>query len=501
MKSLPNKVTGDQLTAADWTNHKNELQNIVVRSGQSFDSGSETQAAKAAMIHAMGGMTFIDSGSANTVELTPATGTSGLLLTTQYSEMEGARVKFEVIATNTGATTLNIGQDTGSLLGTKKLFNSLKTDIGAGDLVAGKQYEAYFDTSLDAAAGAWVLTNWSEVTTQNFNNAIINPRMEINQRSLPIVSIANDQYSMDKYIYRKSGAVVHDADKVTDVPNSTLKTSLELDVTTADTSIAAGDYCLISQYIEGYNFIPFVGRTATLSFWVKDTKTGIHCVSFSNDGEDRSYVAEYTINTTNTWEFKEITLTFNYSGGTWLFETGLGLRINWCLAAGSTFQTTADAWQTGQYFATSNQVNAVDSTSNNFLITGIQLELGSSATDLEYRLFEIEEALCQRYFLRVSNSGATGIWWGTGQFIDTTRCDLIIPFPTKMRALPSGSASSGFQIFVNATTNSATISFPALSRDLARVRGTVTGPFTAGDAGSLANSTTNSWLDFSAELT
>jgi len=174
-------------------------------------------------------------------------------------------------------------------------------------------------------------------------------------------------------------------------------------VTTADASIATGDLYYITQIIEGYNYAPFEGNTGTLSFWVKGTKTGIHCVSFRSSTQDRSYVAEYTINTTNTWEKKTISVTFDYSGGTWDYVNGAGLQVSWALAAGATYQGIADTWNSATDLATSNQVNAMDNAANDFRIAQVQFELGSSATDFEYRDYATELAMCQRYYEKSNN--------------------------------------------------------------------------------------------------
>lgn len=230
-------------------------------------------------------------------------------------------------------------------------------------------------------------------------NVIINGNMNIWQRNTSFTSIADNTYNVDRYFYRKTGVMVHDLTRDTDVPGTAnFQYSMKLDCTNADADIAAGDLCTQTQPIEGYNFKQFVGKTATLSFWVKATKTGTYCISFRNSVSDRSYVSEYTVNSSNTWEKKEITLTFDYTGGTWNFVNGVGLQISWVLAAGSTFQTTADTWQTGNYLATSNQVNACDNIGNLFRLTGIQLELGSIATEFEYRTIQQELILCQRYY-------------------------------------------------------------------------------------------------------
>jgi len=233
------------------------------------------------------------------------------------------------------------------------------------------------------------------------HNYIINGDMAIAQVGTSFAAVASGTYNLDCWVYAKSGDAVHTITQDTTVPTGTpFKYSLKLDCTTADSSIAAGDYCLFGQRIEGYNFVPMVGKTVTLSFWVSDSKIGIHCVTFLNSGADRSYVAEYTINVANTLEFKTITVPMNFSGGTWDYTTGIGLSIYFTLSCGSTYQTTANAWQTGCYYATANQVNGTDSTDNNFYITGVGLNDGSVA--MPFRLCggsrATEIILCQRYY-------------------------------------------------------------------------------------------------------
>ncbi|KKM22966.1 hypothetical protein LCGC14_1619910, partial [marine sediment metagenome] len=111
-----------------------------------------------------------------------------------------------------------------------------------------------------------------------------------------------------------------------------------------------------------------------------------------------SYVVEYTINVTDTWEYKTIIIPLDYSGGTWDYTNSTGLNISWALVAGSTFQTTAGAWQTGLFLATSNQVNATDNKANNFRLAKVKFELGQVATPFVAVDYEQELARCQRYY-------------------------------------------------------------------------------------------------------
>jgi len=230
-------------------------------------------------------------------------------------------------------------------------------------------------------------------------NKIINGAMEISQRGTSFAAVANATYTIDRFKWEQNGAMVVTITQSTDVPNDTFQSSYKVDVTTADASIAADDFAMIMQSIEGYNVRDLIGQTFTLSFWVKSPKTGTHCVSFRNSGDDRSYVLEYTVSAANTWEYKTLTVTGGLiTAGTWNWTNEIGLTVIFTLTTGSLYQTTAGAWQTGNFKGTSSQVNCMDSTANDFFLTGVQLEIGSVATPFERRPIGTELSLCQRYY-------------------------------------------------------------------------------------------------------
>lgn len=277
-------------------------------------------------------------------------------------------------------------------------------------------------------------------------NAVQNGSFDIWQRGISFSSMADSTYFADRWMYNKSSAAVHDVLKSTDVPTVAqagrlFNYSALIDCTTVDASIAAGDYVAIQQRIEGYNFLPLAQKTITISFWVKATKTGIHCVSLQNSGADRSYVAEYTINSSDTWEYKTVTFSASPSAGTWDYTNGIGLKVIFTLAAGSTFQTTANSWQTGNYFATSNQVNACDNTANNFRICGVQLEVGSIATPFEQKTFHRELQDCQRYYEKSYGyetfAGATTTLGYIQERAAGTDVNINVPFKVAKRTAPT----------------------------------------------------------------
>lgn len=279
-------------------------------------------------------------------------------------------------------------------------------------------------------------------------NILINGDFSIWQRGTSFVSVVDQQYTVDRWVYRKiNTTAVHDISRSTDVPTvaqsgKKFNYSVLIDCQTIDTSISSSDIVVFFQRIEGYNFLAIAQKTFTFGFWVKATKTGIYCVSFTSGSGEYGYVAEYTINASDTWEYKKITVPATPSAGTWNYTNGTALNAVFCLASGSNYQTTPNAWQNGDFSATSNQVNACDNASNNFRICGVQLEGGSIATPFEQRSIQHELELCQRYYEKSYDLGTTpGTASTTNGFISSraisSDIDINVPFKVRKRAVPS----------------------------------------------------------------
>jgi hypothetical protein len=172
----------------------------------------------------------------------------------------------------------------------------------------------------------------------------------------------------------------------------------------------------------------------TLSFWHKHTKTGINSFGFTPNDSGRHYVAEYTQTTSDTWEKATHTFPVDTSGN-WLTDNGNGMTIYFVGHIGANYQKTPNVWGAGNGYGTANQVNNFDSTSNNMRFTGVQLEMGSTATDFEHRSYGEELALCQRYYWQDSAAkDRIGILDGS-----TANYPSIFPVcPVPMRTLPTG---------------------------------------------------------------
>jgi hypothetical protein len=357
---------------------------------------------------------------------------------------------------------------------------------------------------------------------QSYRNKIIGGDFTINpwQRgtSFAALSAAVVNYTADRFNYFQTaaGGVVSIL-KTTDAPTVAqaglfTQHCLHVDVTTADTSIAVTEIHQVVQLIEGLNAASFgfgqAGtRNVTLSFWHKHTKTGVHCISIRNSTSDRSYVVEYTQDVTDTWEKATITIPVDTSG-TWLYDTGIGLRLAFALSAGTNFQTTANTWQTGNFIATVNQVNNLDNVANNFKIALVQLEAGSTATAFETRDVGTELALCQRYYWRIGRNGVnSNIRIGNGYAVNTTTARITGSHPAIMRSNvaaleQSGTAGDYGVAFLAGTQTSTSVpTFVVGNYSTFTIDFVGGATLTAGQglAGFLSN-LGNGYLGFSAEL-
>jgi hypothetical protein len=349
------------------------------------------------------------------------------------------------------------------------------------------------------------LTSLNTGQLAGLRNKIINGKMEIAQRGTSFPAIASSNFSLDRFRWVNNTAGVFTVSQDSDVPSEKgFRNSLRVQVTTADTSISGSETTGIRYAIEGYDIGDLIGRVFTLSFWVKSNKVGVYCVTFRNSAQDRSYIAEFTVNTSNAWEQKLITINGGLiASGSWAGTSGMGLNIGWSLACGSTFHSAANAWQTGNFVATSNQVNFNDTIGNVFAITGVQLEVGSVATPFEHRPFGTELALCQRYYYRASG---INYFFNASSYITNSYLDATVPFPVVMRSAPNALEQSGtaghYTIICNVAVTACTTvpAFANASIYSARIYIYATAGHTAGNAAQVYISNASGYLGFASEL-
>lgn len=160
--------------------------------------------------------------------------------------------------------------------------------------------------------------------------------------------------------------------------------SLKINITSADTSIASGQVSVIAYPIEGYDIMQLFDKTLTLDFWVRSPVTGVHGLILRSNGPASDYrrlPLAYTVNAINTWERKTITFKMDsYSATYWTINNGLGMRIQWALASGSSFNSgTVGTWTTsaGDYVCSSAGCANVLNATGAFYIAEPQLYIGS----------------------------------------------------------------------------------------------------------------------------
>ena len=348
-------------------------------------------------------------------------------------------------------------------------------------------------------------------------NLIINGAMSVSQRGTSFADPSNDDYVLDRFIARKSndGAVTITQDSS---GPSGFANSLKVDVTTADTSIGANQFSMVQYKVEAQDLQTLAFGTSdaknfTLSFYVKSNKTGTYAVNISQaDNSSKQATLTYTINSADTWERKSLTFTGDTSGVI-NDDNGSGFGILWWLSAGTTFTSgsTSATFQTydNANHAAGHAVNLLDSTSNEWFITGVQLEVGQNPTEFEHEPYETTLRKCQRYLLRYPNDGGTNggyTRYGISYSISSTETEVAIYPPVHMRVDPSlthgGNANSYYIWHANSDTALTSMSVEGGSTmEYIVVNAIASSGFSAGRAGSLNayNNSTN-FLQFDAEL-
>ena len=241
-------------------------------------------------------------------------------------------------------------------------------------------------------------------------NYIYNGDTSLCQRATSVTSIGNGDsgyHVQDRWYVQEQGTTGGEItmSRATEVPNG-FQYSMKFQCTTTE-SLAADEAWLFQQRLEGQDLYAWKKGTAdalpvTLSFWVNATITGTNIVRLYDNNNTRHIAKSYTVNSSNTWEYKTITFAGDTTG---IFnrDNATSLQILFYLAAGTNFNpdggTLATSWAANNAAnAAVGQVNNLDSTSNLFHITGIQLELGETASAFQNETYGENLARCQRYY-------------------------------------------------------------------------------------------------------
>ena len=287
------------------------------------------------------------------------------------------------------------------------------------------------------------------LNTVGMKNILINGDMSINQRGTSVsgLSSSTTYNTTDRWQFQLDQAGTYTQSVSTDVPTGQgFVKSLKVDCTTSVTPSASG-YALIAQQIEGQNLQYIKKGTAnaeslTVSFWVKSNKTGTYITNLVDNDNSRRIAKSYTINSADTWEKKTITFAGDTTGA---FDNDnlSSMQLYFWLASGSNYTsgTLATSWEsTNLANIAVGQVNLADSTSNEWLITGVQLEAGTTASDFEFLPVDVNLARCQRYFQSLNGANATALGDGITQTSTTSR--IYVSFINPMRSSPTATFST-----------------------------------------------------------
>jgi hypothetical protein len=275
-------------------------------------------------------------------------------------------------------------------------------------------------------------------------------------------------------------------------------------------TVGASEFFLFTQAIEGLNVADLGwgtanAKTVTLSFQIYSSLTGTFGGVMQNSASNRSYPFTYTISTANTWTSISVTVAGDTSG-TWLTTNGVGITIYFGLGAGATVSGTAGAWAAATYYSATGATSVVGTNGATFYITGVQLEVGSSATGFEYVDYTSQLAMCQRYYYKVQATASAQFCNG---FVDTTTVALaLLPLPTTMRIAPTSLDQSGtatdYGVRCGSPTGTVTCSaVPAISTttvNSAIISLTVAAGLSAGQSFGFRAQTSNSYIGLSSEL-
>lgn len=366
------------------------------------------------------------------------------------------------------------------------------------------------DTVGVAVGGTEVWRYGSNPTTAK--NLIINGAMTVSQRGTSFTGLGTAAaYTLDRWKLDINGSpqarvtITQD----TDVPSGQgFASSLKIDVTTAESAVAAGETFHVFQNIEAQNLQLLAYNTASaktmaLSFWFKSPKSGTHCVTIDNQDGGSTYIREFTVASADTWEKHSVTFPGDTAAGI-NNDNGTGLTLIFPLINGTTYQGTANTWTgSGTQWSTSNQQNLLDNTANNIYITGVQLEVGEVATDFENEEYGTTLAKCQRYFERISGRDNYQLA-AAGYALSTTQGEFVPPWLVEKRASPTISYSGNIYLRGDSggTTYAATNVVATFStRDHSSLTVTVASGLTIGRCYLLqTGNTTSDYFQADAEL-
>jgi hypothetical protein len=306
----------------------------------------------------------------------------------------------------------------------------------------------YGTVNADVIGTSVANSNLGAGNATRFKNRIINGDMRIDQRyaggAISAATLGSSGYTVDRWAYAATQSAKFSAqqNQGSVTPPTGFRNYLGFTSSSAY-SVVASDVFYFNQRIEGFNFADMAwgtanAKTVTLSFWVYSSLTGTFGGSLNNSAGNRYYPFSYTVSSANTWTLATVTIAGDTSG-TWVGATnGIGVQVNFGLGAGSTYSGTSGVWASSVYLQPTGTVSVVGTSGATFYITGVQLEVGSSATGFEYVDQTTQLAMCQRYYYKQGGATSYGRF-GSG-FVgagSSTSFYATVVFPVTMRAKPT----------------------------------------------------------------
>ena len=387
----------------------------------------------------------------------------------------------------------------------------------SGDITITVPAQAGTNTvTIPAVTGTLPLSNLDHVTNRpNSKPIIINGDMAVSQRGTSVASITSSGYrAVDRHRIGVIGVGTWTFSQSTTVPTGQgFATSHKFDCTTANGSLGATAILTHQTKLEGQDLQAFKKGTSnaeymTLAFWVRSNKTGTYVVELYDDDNDRHISKTYTISSADTWEKKVLAFPGDTTGA-FANDNGDSFHIRLHVAGGSnhTSGTLATSWAS---FTAANSmpgqtVNLADSTSNEWYVTGIQLEVGeydsTTIPPFQHESFGDNLSRCQRYYQRWNGDSAynTGM---VGVYNDTTTliCIHTHIVPMRTAATFSISAASDFDLEPFDAAPSQVSVFGTGNEYQQAIDATDTSARTKGFGGVICCDQTDGFFDFDAEL-
>lgn len=286
--------------------------------------------------------------------------------------------------------------------------------------------------------------NTEAIASKVNNNFIINGDCIVSQISTnQQTGITHGSHPYDGWRVGLGGIASINTDRVSgDYPTSNLASSFKATYPTAHT-ITSTSFNYFEQNLDGIDAKNLIDVEFTLSFWVKSSTSGTFAVSLQKFDSTYSYIAPVIVNTANTWEFKEITVSGGLPNSLGFEKSGVGsLRVRFCPVAGSNYQTsTVSQWIAGNYLGVTGNMNVAASANNTFHFTGVKLEIGNNPTRF-ISDFESELRKCQRrYQKHPINAGTKVSTTSAGTFLGYSAV-----LPVNMRTTPTVTYSADGQV-------------------------------------------------------